>query len=171
MEWFEKKYGLKGAVITAVDLVRGLAKLIGFDLISVDGATGYLDTNFAGKGEAAIEALDKYDIVFVHIEAPDEAGHSGSAKHKKEALEQIDRFIVGPVYEAIQAYDQYRILVTPDHPTPVQERCHIGEPVPFAMAGSGIKGVLNKPYCERNSFESGFEIQNGPDLMEYFLKI
>jgi len=171
MEWFEKKYGLKGAVITAVDLVRGLAKLIGFDLISVDGATGYLDTNFAGKGEAAIEALDKYDIVFVHVEAPDEAGHSGSAKHKKEALEQIDRFIVGPVYEAIQAYDQYRILVTPDHPTPVQERCHIGEPVPFALAGSGIKGVLNKPYCERNSFESGFEIQNGPDLMEYFLKI
>ena len=171
MERFEKKYGLKGAVITAVDLVRGLAKLIGFDLISVDGATGYLDTNFAGKGEAAIEALDKYDIVFVHVEAPDEAGHSGSAEHKKEALEQIDRFIVGPVYEAIQAYDQYRILVTPDHPTPVQERCHIGEPVPFAMAGSGIKGVLNKPYCERNSFESGFEIQNGPDLMEYFLKI
>ena len=168
---FEKKYGLKGAVITAVDLVRGLAKLIGFDLISVDGATGYLDTNFAGKGEAAIEAMDKYDIVFVHVEAPDEAGHSGSASQKKEALEQIDRFIVGPIYEAIQSYDQYRILVTPDHPTPVEERCHIAEPVPFAMAGSGINGILNKPYCERNSFESGFEIQNGPDLMEFFLKI
>ncbi|MHC4287561.1 MAG: cofactor-independent phosphoglycerate mutase [Planctomycetota bacterium] len=171
MERFEKRYGIKGAVITAVDLVRGLAKLIGFDLISVDGATGYLDTNFSGKGEAAIEAIDKYDIVFVHIEAPDEAGHGGSANQKKEAIEQIDRFIVGPVYEAIQAYDEYRILVLPDHPTPVEERCHIGEPVPFAMAGSGIKGVLNKPYCERNSFETGFEIQNGPDLMEYFLKI
>ncbi|MCD6175756.1 MAG: cofactor-independent phosphoglycerate mutase [Planctomycetes bacterium] len=171
MERFEKKHGLSGAVITAVDLVRGLAKLIGFDLISVDGATGYLDTNFAGKGEAAIEAMDNYDFVFVHIEAPDEAGHSGSAEHKKEAIEHIDRFIVGPVYEALQTYDQYRILVMPDHPTPVAERCHIGEPVPFAMAGNGIKGILNKPYCERNSFESGFEIQNGPDLMEYFLKI
>jgi 2,3-bisphosphoglycerate-independent phosphoglycerate mutase len=171
MERFENIHGLQGAAITAVDLIRGLAKLIGFDLISVDGATGYLDTNFAGKGEAAIEALDKYDIVFVHVEAPDEAGHSGSAEQKKEALEQIDRFIVGPVYAAIQAYDQYRILVMPDHPTPVEERCHIGEPVPFAMAGNGIKGILSKPYCERNSFESGFEIRNGPDLMEYFLKI
>ncbi len=171
MERFETKHGLTGAVITAVDLVRGLAKLIGFDLISVDGATGYLDTNFAGKGEAAIEAVEKYDLVFVHIEAPDEAGHNGSAKQKKAAVEQIDRLIVGPVYEAVGAYDRYRILVMPDHPTPVAERCHIGEPVPFAMAGSGIKGILNKPYCERNSFESGFEIQNGPDLMEYFLKL
>jgi 2,3-bisphosphoglycerate-independent phosphoglycerate mutase len=171
MEKFESKYGLKGAAITAVDLVRGLAKLIGFDLISVPGATGYLDTNFAGKGEAAIAALDKYDLVFVHIEAPDEAGHSGNPEHKRQAIERIDKFIVGPVYEALKAYDRYRILVMPDHPTPVEERCHIGEPVPFALAGYGINGVLNKPYCERNSFESGFEIHNGPDLMEYFIKL
>lgn len=171
MESFSSRYGKSGAAITAVDLVRGLSKLVGFDLITVPGATGYLDTNFAGKGQAAIEALDNYDIVLVHVEAPDEAGHSGSAEHKKEALEKIDQFIVGPVYEALQACDQYRILVMPDHPTPVQERCHIGEPVPFAMAGSGIKGILNKPFCERNSFESGFEIQNGPDMMEFFLKI
>ncbi|MEN8126555.1 MAG: cofactor-independent phosphoglycerate mutase [Planctomycetota bacterium] len=171
MEEFEKKFGLKGAAVTAVDLVRGLAKLVGFDLISVPGATGYLDTNFAGKGEATIEAIDKYDIVLVHIEAPDEAGHSGNPEQKREALEQIDKFIVGPVHEALQSYGQYRILVMPDHPTPVEERCHIGEPVPFAMAGDGIKGVLSKPYCERNSFESGFEIRNGPDLMEYFIKL
>jgi 2,3-bisphosphoglycerate-independent phosphoglycerate mutase len=171
MEKFETKYGKKGAAITAVDLVRGLAKLIGFDLISVAGATGYLDTNFAGKGEAAIEALDQYDVVVVHIEAPDEAGHSGNPEQKRRAIEQIDKFIVGPVYEALKTYEQYRILVMPDHPTPVEERCHIGEPVPFVMAGHGIKGVLNKPYCERNSFESGFEIHSGPDLMEYFLKL
>lgn len=171
MEKFETKYGLKGAAITAVDLVRGLAKLVGFDLISVPGATGYLDTNFAGKGEAAIEALDKYDFVLVHIEAPDEAGHGGNPNQKRQAIEHIDKFIVGPVYEAIQTYDQYRILVMPDHPTPVEERCHIGEPVPFAMAGHGIKGLLSKPYCERNSFESGFEVRNGPDLMEYFIKL
>ncbi|MHC5082540.1 MAG: cofactor-independent phosphoglycerate mutase [Planctomycetota bacterium] len=171
MEKFQNRFGKTGATITAVDLVRGLSKLVGFDLIEVEGATGYLDTNFAGKGEAAIEALDNYDVVLVHVEAPDEAGHAGNPQHKKQALEMIDKFIVGPVYEAIQTYDQYRILVMPDHPTPVQERCHLGEPVPFAMAGTGIKGVLNRPYCERNSFESGFAIENGPDLMEYFLKI
>lgn len=171
LESFEKKYGLHGAAITAVDLVRGLSKLVGFDLVSVDGATGYWDTNYAGKGETAIEALDTHDIVIIHIEAPDEAGHSGDPIQKKEALERIDRFIVGPVYEALRTYDQHRILVMPDHPTPVQERCHIGEPVPFAMAGYGVKGVLSKPYNERNSFESGFEIYNGPDLMEYFVKL
>ncbi len=171
LEKFQAKYGKTGAVITAVDLVRGLAKLIGFDLIHVPGATGYLDTNFAGKGEAAIEAMDKYDVVFVHIEAPDEAGHAGNPEHKKKAIELIDKFIVGPVYEVIQSYDAYRILVMPDHPTPVEERCHLGEPVPFAMAGTGISGLLHKPFCEKNSFESGFEISNGPELMEYFLKI
>ena len=171
LEKFSTKFGKNGAVITAVDLVRGLSRLIGFDLIDVPGATGYLDTNFAGKGEAAIEAMDTYDVVVVHIEAPDEAGHAGNALHKKKAIEMIDKFIVGPVYEAIQTYDQYRILVMPDHPTPVEERCHLGEPVPFAMAGNGIKGILHKPFCERNSFESGFEIECGPDLMEYFLKI
>ena len=171
MEKFEKKYGKKGAAITGVDLVRGLAKLIGFDLISVPGATGYLDTNYAGKGEAAIGALDSHDIVLVHVEAPDEAGHSGNPDQKREAIERIDKFIVGPVYEALQTYEKHRILVMPDHPTPVEERCHIAEPVPFAMAGYGIKGVLNKPYCERNSFESGFEIHNGSALMEYFIKL
>lgn len=170
LERFEKKYGKHGVAITAVDLVRGLSKLIGFDLIDVKGATGYLDTNFAGKGEAAISALDRYDLVFVHVEAPDEAGHSGNPQHKKQAIEMIDKFIVGPVYDALKAYKNYRILVMPDHPTPVEERCHIGEPVPFAVAGKGIKGVLKKPFCERNSFETGFEIGNGPDLMEYFLK-
>ena len=171
LEKFTAKYGKTGAAITAVDLVRGLAKLVGFELVGVEGATGYLDTNFAGKGEAAIEALENNDVVLVHVEAPDEAGHAGNPEHKKKAIELIDQFIVGPVYEIIQSYDQYRILVMPDHPTPVQERCHLGEPVPFAMAGTGIKGILHKSFCERNSFESGFEINNGPDLMEYFLKI
>lgn len=168
---FKTRYGKNGAAITAVDLVRGLAKLIGFDLIHVEGATGYLDTNFAGKGQAAIEAIDKYDLVLVHIEATDEAGHNGSAHQKKKALENIDKYIVGPVYDAIQTFDQWRILVMPDHPTPVEIRGHIGEPVPFAMAGTDVKGVLHKPFNERNSFESGFEVNPGCDMMEYFLKI
>ncbi len=171
LERFSKKYGKQGVAITAVDLVRGLARLIGFDLIPVEGATGFVDTNYAGKGQAAIEALEKYDLVFVHIEAPDEAGHSGNPQMKKKAIELIDKFIVGPVYDALKKYDQYRILVMPDHPTPVEIRSHVAEPVPFAMAGAGIKGVQNKPYNERNSAESGFVVEKGADLMEFFLKI
>jgi len=171
LERFSKVYGKTGAAITAVDLVRGLAKLIGFDLIAVPGATGYLDTNYAGKGLAAMEALKKYDVVFVHIEAPDEAGHNGSPLQKKKAIEMIDKHIVGPVYEALKQYPAWRILVMPDHPTPCESRCHCDEPVPFAMAGDGIKGMLHKPFSEPNSFASGFRIERGSDLMEYFLKL
>ena len=171
LERFSKKYGKHGAAITAVDLVRGLARLIGFDLIPVEGATGYVDTNYAGKGQAAIRALENYDMVFVHIEAPDEAGHSGNPQQKKKAVELIDKFIVGPVYDALRQYESYRILVLPDHPTPVDIRSHVAGPVPFAMAGTGVKGVLQKPFCERHGQESGFVIENGADMMEFFLKI
>ncbi len=171
LERFSKKYGKRGAAITAVDLVRGLARLVGFDLISVEGATGYIDTNYAGKGQAAIDALEKYDLVFVHIEAPDEAGHSGNPQHKKQAIERIDKCIVGPVYEALKKYDFYRILVMPDHPTPIELRSHSADPVPFALAGAGVKGVLQQPFSERYSRESGLTIEKGSDMMEFFLKI
>jgi len=170
MELFTKKYGLKGAAITAVDLARGLAKLIGFDLISVSGATGFIDTNYEGKGQAAIETLKNYDIVFVHIEAPDEAGHGGNIMGKKKAVEQIDKFIVGPVYEAIQKYDKWRMLVAPDHPTPVRTGSHSPEPVPFAIAGTGVSGVLHETFSEANAAKTGLKIKNGCELMEYFLK-
>ena len=145
MERFQKRFGIKGATIAAVDLVKGLSKLIGFDLIDVPGATGFVDTNYQGKASAAIEALDEYDIVFVHIEAPDEASHSGNAEMKKKAIEQIDKCIVGPVFEALQNYGSWRILVMPDHPTPVRTRAHSSEPVPFAMAGDDINGILARP--------------------------
>jgi len=170
MERFQKRFGIKGAAITAVDLVRGLAKLIGFDLIDVPGATGFIDTNYQGKASAAIEALEKYDIVFVHIEAPDEASHSGNAEMKKKAIEQVDKYIVGPVLEAIQKYDSWRILVMPDHPTPVRTGAHSAEPVPFAMAGDSISGILHTTFGETNAAKSGFRIENGFELMEYFLK-
>jgi len=170
MERFQKRFGIKGATITAVDLVRGISKLIGFDLIDVPGATGFVDTNYEGKASAAIEALDKYDLVFVHIEAPDEASHSGNAEMKKKAVEQIDKYIVGPVLEALQSYESWRILVAPDHPTPVRSRAHSPEPVPFAMAGTDISGILHKNFSEANAAKSGFRIDNGFELMEYFLK-
>ncbi len=170
MERFESRFGIKGAAITAVDLVRGLAKLIGFDLIDVPGATGFIDTNYQGKASAAIEALKKYDIVFVHIEAPDEASHAGNAELKKEAIELIDEHIVGPVFEAIQSYESWRILIMPDHPTPVRTCAHSPEPVPFAMAGDNISGILHTTFGETNAAKSGFRIENGFELMEYFLK-
>jgi 2,3-bisphosphoglycerate-independent phosphoglycerate mutase len=170
LDSFQKRFGLKGAIITAVDLVRGLAKLIGFDLIEVPGATGFIDTNFQGKGQAAVKALDEYDIVVVHIEAPDEASHNGNAEQKKKAIEQIDKHIVGPVYEAIQNFPAWRIMVLPDHPTPVKTGAHCGDPVPFAMAGTNVGSVLQAAFTETNAAASGLHIDNGFELMEYFLK-
>ena len=170
IERFEKRFGIKGAAIAAVDLVKGLATLVGFDLIDVPGATGFIDTNYRGKGSAAIQALDKYDLVFVHIEAPDEAGHNGNAAMKKKAIEQIDKHIVGPVFEALKMYESWRILIMPDHPTPVRSCAHSSQPVPFAMAGSDISGVLDMTFSEANAAKSGIRIDNGFELMEYFLK-
>jgi 2,3-bisphosphoglycerate-independent phosphoglycerate mutase len=170
VERFEKRFGIKGIAIAAVDLVRGLATLVGFDLIDVPGATGFIDTNYQGKGSAAVEALKKYNLVFVHIEAPDEAAHNGNAAMKKKAIEQIDKFIVGPVLEALQGYESWRILIMPDHPTPVRSCAHSNEPVPFAMAGSDISGIIDMPFSEANGAKSGLRIENGFELMEYFLK-
>ena len=170
LESFRKRFGIKGAAITAVDLVRGLAKLIGFDLIDVPGATGFIDTNYQGKGAAAVQALKDYDLVFVHIEAPDEAGHNGNAEQKKKAIEQIDKHIVGPVFEAIKQYKSWRIMVLPDHPTPVKTGAHCGDPVPFAIAGTNVEGIFNATFTEPNAAKSGLRIDNGHELMEYFLK-
>lgn len=170
LESFSKRFGLKGAAITAVDLVRGLAKLIGFDLIEVPGATGFIDTNYEGKGAAAAKALKKYDIVVVHIEAPDEAGHTGNAEMKKKAIEQIDKHVVGPVYEAIQKFPSWRIMVLPDHPTPVKTGAHCGDPVPFAIAGTNVESVFQAAFTESNAAKSGLRIDKGYELMEYFLK-
>jgi len=170
MERFQKRFGIKGAAITAVDLAKGLSKLIGFELIDVPGATGFIDTNYQGKASAAIEALNKYDLVFVHIEAPDEASHSGNAAMKKKAIEQIDKYIVGPVLEALAGYENWRILVAPDHSTPIRSCAHSSDAVPFAMAGTNVSGILHTAFSEANAAKSGFRINNGFELMEYFLK-
>ncbi len=171
MESFQDKYGKKGATITAVDLVRGLSKLIGFDLIDVKGATGYADTNYSGKANAAIKALEDHDIVFIHVEGPDEAGHSGNAALKKHAIEQIDKYIVGPVTDSLEASGQkWRILIMPDHATPVATRGHTSEAVPFMISGDGISSTVKSGYCEENARKNGLVIENGYELMEYFLK-
>ena len=130
---FQDRFGVRGVMITAVDLLRGIAALIGWPRIEVQGATGYLDTNYAGKGQAAIDALDEYDVVCVHIEAPDEASHEGRHEAKIEALEQIDRHIVGPLAEAAASHGDYRILVSPDHPTPCSTKKHSHGMVPLSL--------------------------------------
>ncbi|MCY2924567.1 MAG: cofactor-independent phosphoglycerate mutase [Planctomycetota bacterium] len=172
---FASKYGLKrGAAITAVDLVRGLARLIGWDTIAVEGATAWLDTNYAGKGAAAVEAISNYDIVLVHVEAPDEASHAGNIAAKVKAIEAIDRHVVGPVLQRLKAEGEghWRILVLPDHPTPCATRDHTRDPVPFAIAGAGVKRVVTQTaFSEPVAAASDLHIRRGSDLMEYFLSV
>ena len=169
---FRDLHGLTGKAITAVDLVRGIAALIGWQRIDVEGATGFLDTNYAGKGAAAVEALDDCDLVCVHVEAPDEAGHHADPGGKVAALEQIDRHVVGPLLERLrQEGDAWRILVLPDHPTPCTVRTHTRDAVPFAIAGRGIKAVIHGPFTEAEAAQSDLHIRRGHELMEYFLTV
>ncbi len=171
---FAERFGIASAAsISAVDLVRGMSKLIGWDHIEVAGATGFVDTNYAGKGAAAIEALADHDLVFVHVEAPDEAGHQADAAGKVRAIEQIDRHIVGPLLEYLRDKqpDDWRIMVLPDHPTPCEIRTHTAEPVPFAMAGTRIESVVQRPFTESAAAESDLHIARGCELMEFFLKV
>ena len=172
MQSFADRYGLSGAAITAVDLVRGLAKLIGWEVIQVAGATGYVDTNYAGKGAAAAEALDRCDVVVVHVEATDEAGHNADVKGKVHALEQIDQHVVAPILERLRAEgDEWRILVLPDHPTPCTLRTHTAEAVPFAIAGKRIESVIPGPFTEAFAATSDLHISRGCELMEFFLTV
>jgi len=169
---FESKYGKKGKMITAVDLLRGLAELIGWERIEVEGATGYLDTNYAGKGAAAAKALDTCDLICVHVEAPDEAGHNADVKGKVRCIEQIDKHIVGPLIDRLKAEgDDWRILVLPDHPTPCTIRTHTAEPVPFAIAGKRIESVVRGRFSEANAEAGELHIDRGCELMEYFLTV
>jgi len=127
-------YGKKGAIISAVDLLKGIGIYAGLDVIEVSGATGYLDTNYEGKASAAIEALKTRDLVFVHVEAPDEAGHEGSTEKKLKAVEDFDSRIVAPILKHAETSDEpFTILVLPDHPTPVSIKTHTKDPIPFAV--------------------------------------
>jgi 2,3-bisphosphoglycerate-independent phosphoglycerate mutase len=166
---FAQRYGKRGAMITAVDLLRGLAKLLGWRRIDVPGATGYVDTDYAAKGRYAVEALKDVDLVCVHVEATDEASHEGNADLKVKALEEIDRHIVGPVYEALKGYGQFRILVSPDHPTPLRTKTHSHGYVPWAMAGTGIEPDGLSHYDDPTAAQSPLVFEEGWKLMAHFL--
>ena len=169
---FAEAYGKTGAMITAVDLLRGIAALIGWHEVKVPGATGYTDTDYAAKGSHAIETLarEDIDIVCVHVEATDEASHEGDLEAKIKALENIDQQIVAPLHQALQDQGDYRILVTPDHPTPLRTKTHSHGAVPFTIAGTGIESSEQTRYDETTGEASALQFPEGWKLMEFFLK-
>ncbi len=171
MPTFKQRFGIgSGCMITGVDLLRGLAVLLGWDVHEVAGMTSFHDTNYRQQGVDTAAMLDKYDLVFSHIEAPDEASHQADWKTKVLAIEHIDQFVVGPVLEKLKTFAEWRVLVMPDHPTNIATRKHGYAPTLFAMAGMGVANRVAKPYSERNAAASGLKIENGHELMEYFLR-
>lgn len=168
---FAEMHGIRGAMITAVDLLRGLAALLGWQRIEVPGATGYLDTDYAAKGRYAIDALADTDLICVHVEATDEASHEGRAEAKIEALEQIDRHIVGPLHEALRQQGEYRILVSPDHPTPLRTKTHSHGFVPLAICGASITPDAAQTYDEVAAGASTLSFAEGWRMMDYFLHL
>lgn len=167
---FAHMYGKGGAIISAVDLVRGVGVLLGWARIDVPGATGYLDTDYAAKGRYAVEALPDHDLVCVHVEAPDEASHEGRADAKVKALEEIDQHIVGPLRSALPRYRDWRLLVSPDHRTPLRTRAHAYGMVPFVMAGTSITPQGQGSYDEDVAAASNLAFEKGHELMPRFLQ-
>ncbi len=172
---FKDKYGLKGALISAVDLTKGLGLCAGFDLINVKGATGYIDTNYVGKANAALKALNTYDIVYVHVEAPDEAGHNGDLNAKLQAIEDFDEKVVGTILKGIHKHGDHSIMLMPDHFTPIRIKTHTDEPVPYAIyrstaAGSGSKNKKRKYSESIRRMKNIRIVEKGYTLMDYFLK-
>lgn len=167
---FAVKYGCSGTMITAVDLLRGLAALAGWKRREVAGATGYLDTDYAAKGRAAIDELATASLVCVHVEAPDEASHQGDAAAKVKAIEEIDAKIVAPLVAHLASVGDHRILVCPDHPTFIATKTHSRGGVPFVMAGSGVEANGQKAYHEVAAAASGSRIEPGWTLIGTFLK-
>lgn len=167
---YREKFGLSGAVISAVDLIKGIGVCAGLDVINVPGATGYIDTNYKGKAEAALKALETYDFVYVHVEAPDEASHNGSLQHKIQAIEDFDRLVVGTVLEQAGRFDDLRILCCPDHPTPVALKTHTSDPVPFVIyRHSKAEGNGAASYDEVQAKGTGLVVTEGHQLMKLLL--
>ncbi len=171
IEHFDQKFkGIRGGVISAVDLLQGLGHYLGWKVIQVPGATGYFDTDYEAKARYAIDALKTLDLIFVHVEATDEAGHSGLAKEKKRAVERIDEAIVGPLAEYLKKQGAYRLFVAPDHYTPTAKKTHVPDPVPFIFTGSDVKMKSGKAYTEDNAKSTGVYVEKGHDLMRRLIE-
>jgi 2,3-bisphosphoglycerate-independent phosphoglycerate mutase len=168
---FYGSHGLRGGVISAVDLLKGIGVYAGFVPIFVEGATGFLNTNYKGKAEAALENLKALDFVFLHVEAPDEAGHAGNHQEKIQAIENFDRKVVGTVLEGLMEFEDYRIMVVSDHLTPVVKKTHTNEPTPFAWATRDELQSTHEgpPFTEKAAKQSGLLFEKGHTLMASFL--
>lgn len=166
---FREKYKMTGAMVSAVDLLKGIAKLTGLDVINVPGATGYFDTNYEQKAKYAVDCLENHDFVFVHIEAPDEAGHSGALKEKIRAIERFDEDVVGYILDKLSRNDfLWRIMILPDHATPIAVKKHVGDPVPFAIMGYGIERDNVIEFNEKSVKKGAYGLQDGYNLMSIF---
>lgn len=170
---FEEAHQKKGAMISAVDLLKGIAVGAGMDNILVEGANGGLHTNYEGKAQAAVKALTKdgYDFVYIHVEAPDEMGHQGSVEKKIKAIEYLDARVIGPVKEALDASGQdYRMLVLPDHPTPISLKTHTADPVPYLLYDSRKQESYDWKYNEDEALKSGKLVEKGYELVNYLFE-
>jgi len=165
---YKEQWNITGSVISAVDLVRGAGRLAGLKVIDVEGATGYYDTNYQGKADAALQALEKEDFVFVHLEAADEAGHNGHLREKIAAIENFDRVIVGTLMDKLPK-SGVRYLVTADHPTSVTRRAHTAEPVPFVIAGEGIEPDGVQTLSESSAASTEWLIEEAHTLLPQLL--
>jgi len=167
---YQEHFGLKGAVITAVDLIRGIAVYAGLDIIEVPGATGLFDTNYEGKAQAAIDALKRCDFVYVHVEAPDEAGHDGNLQLKIQTIEDLDHRLIRPLLQSIkQLGEPVRIGILPDHPTPVETRAHSREAIPFTIWGEGISADSVTTYNEESCKKGGYGFIKGDQFIRLVL--
>lgn len=172
LPFFREKYSINGALVSAVDLTRGIGINIGFEIPNVPGITGYLDTNYLGKAEESLKALEKVDFVYIHVEAPDEAGHSGNYKDKIKAIEDFDALVVGTVLKGLEKFKEYRVLIMPDHATPIEVRTHTDEPIPFVIFDSRLKKKHNNASFDESltNEDNIMNFEQGYKLMDYFIK-
>lgn len=166
---FEALYGMKGGMVSAVDLLKGIANCAGMEVAEVPGATGYIDTNFEGKAQAALDLLTRNDLVYVHFEAPDECGHRNEPENKVKAIEMIDSRVLPILEEGLAQYDDYKILLLPDHPTPIVTRTHASDPVPYLLYQKSAPKAGVDTINEETAKATGIYMENGPAMMPHFL--
>lgn len=167
---FKEKYGLKGSMISAVDLLKGIGKFSGMNVVNVDGATGYIDTNFEGKAAAAVSEFENgQDFVYIHVEAPDECGHRHEIENKVKSIELIDKYVLEPVVEYLKSTGEaFRVLITPDHATPLSLKTHTNDPVPFMIYDSSKDNNGVKSFNEKTASETGLFVEKGHTIMDLF---
>ena len=170
---FEGTHGIKASMISAVDLLKGIGKFAGMNVVEVEGATGYIDTNFIGKADAALKELENgQDFVYVHMEAPDECGHRAETDNKVRSLEIIDKDVLGRMLPVLdEKYDDYKIMILPDHPTPLALKTHTNDPVPYMIYQKSVKRDGQPSYNEETGKAAGNYIAHGPDIMKHFIEM